>query len=390
MLEIPQKKYEVLNKYKDMKIPFVDLKAQYKFIKKEVDLAISNVFENNAFIQGKAVKDFEISFAKAINVNHCIAVANGTEALIISLKVLGVGSGDEVIVPANSFIASSEAVTAVGAKVVFVDNNPKSYNIDNALIEEKITSKTKAIIVVHLYGQAADMDPILQITKKHKLFLIEDSAQSHLAEYKINNGVWRKAGAFGDIASFSFYPGKNLGAYGDAGAIVTNNDDLATKARMYANHGRISKYNHEIEGINSRMDGIQGAVLGVKLKYLPRWTEQRRSAAKYYINNLSNIKELHIPFVEENQKPVWHLFVIRVARRDELQEFLIMKGISVGVHYPISLPNLKAYKYLNYIESDFPVASAYQNKLLSLPIFPEITKKQQDYVIDCLQSFFKT
>ena len=338
-----------------MKVPFLDLKAQYKSIKPEVDEAISNVIEKSAFIQGEAVKNFETSFAKAIDVKHCIAVANCTDALVISLKTLGIGTGDEVIVPANSFIASSEAVTATGARVVFIDNHPETYNIDVSKIEDKITSKTKAIIVVHLYGQIADMDSILEIARRHKLFIVEDSAQAHLSELKNKENKWKMAGNFGDMAAFSFFPGKNLGAYGDAGAIVTNNDEFAKKARMYANHGRISKYDHEFEGINSRMDGIQGAVLNVKLKYLADWTEKRRSAATYYIEKLKNINGIHIPVIDENNKPAWHLFVIRTDKRDELQVFLNEKDISTGVHYPIALPNLKAYQYLKHSNSDFPI-----------------------------------
>jgi dTDP-4-amino-4,6-dideoxygalactose transaminase len=372
-----------------MNIPFVDLTAQYQSIKTEVDEVITEVIVNSSFIQGVSVMNFEIAFANALEVKHCIAVANGTDALVIALKTLDIGVGDEVIVPANSFIASSEAVSSVGSKVCFVDNNPQTYNIDTTLIEEKINSKTKAIIIVHLYGQPVDMDAILQIAKKHNLYVIEDTAQGHLAEFKSQNGGWKKAGSFGDMATFSFYPGKNLGAYGDAGAIVTNNELLAKKARMYANHGRISKYDHEFEGINSRMDGIQGAVLGVKLKYLQEWTEKRRYAAKYYLEGLNNIPEIILPMVGERFKPVWHLFVIRTEKRDELKDFLMKKGISVGVHYPIALPNLQAYKYLNHTYDDFPVASSYQNQLLSLPIFPEITKEQQDYVINSIIEYFK-
>ena len=371
-----------------MKIPFVDLQAQYQSIKSEMDEAISEIIVNTAFIQGDAVKNFETAFAEAIGVRHCIAVANGTDALVISLKTLGIGDGDEVIVPANSFIATSEAVTAAGAKVVFVDNHPDTYNIDCSKIEEKINDRTKAIIAVHLYGQPADMESILNVAKKNNLFVIEDSAQGHLAEYKPTDGIWKKAGSFGNMATFSFYPGKNLGAYGDAGAIVTNDDKLARSARMYSNHGRISKYDHEFEGINSRMDGIQGAVLGVKLKYLPHWTEKRRNAAAYYMEKLQVIEGIHIPLVREKYKPVWHLFVIRTDRRDELQNYLTEKGISAGVHYPIALPNLQAYHYLNHKPSDFPVATSYQNKLLSLPIFPEITKAQQDYVVNTITEFF--
>ena len=371
-----------------MQIPFIDLKAQYKTIKSEIDLAISEIIESTAFIQGNAVRNFEVSFTNAIGVKNCIAVANGTDALIISIKALGIAKGDEVIVPANSFIATSEAVTAAGARVVFVDNDPLTYNIDPCKIEDKISSKTKAIIAVHMYGKAANMDLIVNIARKHNLFLIEDSAQGHLAEYRTQNGEWKKTGNFGDIATFSFYPGKNLGAYGDAGAIITNSDELAKKARMFANHGRISKYNHEFEGYNSRMDGIQGAVLAVKLKYLAEWTQKRRAAADYYIGNLKGIKDIVIPFVEDGYKPVWHLFVIRTKHRAELQTYLKEKGISVGIHYPTALPNLKAYEYLGHKPSDFPIASDYQKKILSLPIFSEITKEQIDYVIDNIKNFF--
>ena len=372
-----------------MNIPFVDLKAQYLSIKEEVDEVINTVLENTAFIKGKAVTDFEIAFAKAIGVEHCIGVGNGTDALIIVLKTLGVGSGDEVIVPVNSFIATSEAVTAAGAKVVFVDNHPETYNIDVSKIEAAITFRTKAIIAVHLYGQPADMDGVAAMARKHNLYVIEDSAQGHLAEYKSKEHGWKKTGTLGDMATFSFYPGKNLGAYGDAGAIVTNNEEWAKKARMYANHGRISKYDHEFEGVNSRMDGLQGAVLGVKLKYLQEWTELRRKAATYYSEKLKDIEEVATPQVNfEKYNPAWHLYVIRTKRRDELQTFLKGNGIAAGIHYPIALPNLQAYAYLGHKPEDFPVASKYQYQILSLPIFPEITHEQQDYVIEKIKEFF--
>lgn len=372
-----------------MNIPFVDLKAQYYSIKKEMDTAISNILENTAFIKGKAVTDFEEAFSEAIGVKHCIGVGNGTDALIISLKTLGIGTGDEVIVPANSFIATSEAVTAAGAKVVFVDNHPETYNIDTGKIEPAITDRTKAIIAVHLYGQPADMDTVLEIARKHNLFVVEDAAQGHFAEYKSIDGTWKKTGTYSTMAIFSFYPGKNLGAYGDAGAIVTNDDQLAKKARMFANHGRISKYDHEFEGVNSRMDGLQGAVLGVKLKHLAEWTELRRKAAKYYSEKLKDIEGIVVPYVDyERYNPVWHLYVIRTEKRDKLQNSMKKKGIAVGIHYPIALPNLQAYTYLGHKPSDFPVASDYQNKILSLPVFPEITREQQDYVVKGIKEFF--
>jgi len=372
-----------------LKVPFVDLGMQYKAIKHELALAIEEVFENNIFIQGKEVEEFENSFSILIGVNHCIGVGNGTEALTICLKTLGIGFGDEVIVPANTFIATAEAVTNCGAKVVFVDNHPDTYNIDVQLIEDKINSFTKAIIPVHLYGQPAEMDFIVEIAKKHKLFVIEDGAQSHIAEIKTSDHKWRKTGTFGIMSAFSFYPGKNLGAYGDAGAIVTNDNILAEKARMYANHGRNSKYSHKFEGVNSRMDSIQGAVLNVKLKYLLEWTERRRYAAQYYLEKLTNVREIILPFVSDNVNPVWHLFVIRTNKRDQLKKHLINNNISVGIHYPIGLPNLTAYKYLNHKNNDFPITSSYQNKLLSLPLYPEITRTQQDFVADKITEYFQ-
>ncbi len=365
-----------------MKIPFVDLKAQYDSIKDEIDQAVLNVINDTAFILGKYVNAFEENFASAIGVNHCIGVGNGTDALFISLRTMGIDQGDEVIVPANSFIATSEAITAAGAKVVFADIDPATYNIDINRIEDKITSKTKALIPTHLYGQPADMTPILEIARKYNLFVIEDAAQAHLAEYK-----GKKAGSIGDMACFSFYPGKNLGAYGDAGAIVTNNEEWAGKARMIANRGRTSKYDHEFEGMNSRMDGLQGAILNVKLKYLPKWTENRQNAAAAYDKYLKEIQEIITPEVLKDVRHVYHLYVIRVKKRDELQEFLKSEGISTGIHYPIALPNLSAYKYLGHTPSDFPVSSRYQNEILSLPIYPELKEEHIQYIADCIKRF---
>lgn len=371
-----------------MKIPFVDLGLQYQSIKSEIDHEIHNVLNETAFIGGKRISDFESNFANALGAKHCIGVGNGTDAIVIALKMMGVSNGDEVIVPANSFMATAEAVSVVGGKVVFVDNYPDTYNIDCEKIEEVITEKTKAIIAVHLYGQPADMDKLLDISKKHNLYLLEDSAQGHLAEYKTDKGEVRMAGTMGDCATFSFYPGKNLGAYGDAGAITTNNDELAKMMRMYANHGRISKYEHEFEGINSRMDGMQAAILDIKLKHLPDWTNKRREIAKFYLDELSEISELTLPVIDSKCNPVWHLFVIRVEDRDGLKDFLKSKGISAGVHYPISLPNQPAYADRGYTHDDYPVSSGQQNKLLSLPIFPELSEDKLQYICDQIKYFF--
>ena len=370
-----------------MKIPFVDLKAQYKALEAEMITAIKTVLEQAAFIKGKHVTAFETNFAALIGTKHCIGVGNGTDALIICLKSMGIGKGDEVIVPANSFIATSEAVSAVGAQVVFVDNHPHTYNIDVEKIKESITSKTKAIIPVHIYGQMADMEAILTLASEYNLRVIEDAAQAHLSEHKMKDGSWKMAGSIGDMATFSFFPGKNLGAYGDAGAIVTNSDELARLARMYANHGRIAKYDHELEGLNSRLDGLQAAILNVKLKYLKEWTDSRRKVAAIYSDNLKDVQGIVLPSVGERYNPVWHLYVIRTEKRNALQSFLKEKGIAAGIHYPIALPNLKAYQYKGYQEVDFPIASSYQEQLLSLPLYPEITNQQLEYIAQNIKAF---
>ncbi len=354
-----------------MSIQFVDLKAQYDTIKQEIDMAISEVLSETAFIGGKRVTNFEEAFAKYCGAKHCVGVGNGTDALFIALKTLGLGAGDEVITVANSFIATSEAVTQTGARVVFVDINPKTYNIDTTKIEAKITSRTKAIIPVHLYGQPADMDPILALAKKHNLKIVEDCAQAHGAVYK-----GRTVGSIGDMACFSFYPGKNLGAYGDGGAIVTSDETLAKKARMFANHGRIDKYDHEIEGINSRLDGLQAAILGVKLKHIDAWSEARRKNAYLYNEHLKNT-ELVTPVELADVKCVYHLYIVRTKKetRQKFQDHLKAKGIATGIHYPIALPNLKAYAYLKHTINDFPESTKASQEIVSLPMYPELTEE---------------
>lgn len=366
-----------------MNIPFVDLKAQYNSIKNEIDQAMAEVLAKTAFIGGPFAKSFEKKFAQFCGVEHCVGVGNGTDALFIALKALGIGAGDEVITAANSFIATSEAITATGAKVVFVDINPRTYNIATDQIEDKITSRTRAIIPVHLFGQPVDMDPVFELAKKHGLKIVEDAAQAHGAAYK-----GRKVGSMGDAACFSFYPGKNLGAYGDAGAIVTNDEKLALKARMIANHGRTEKYNHEMEGVNSRMDGFQGAILDVKLTHLAEWTEMRRKNA-YLYNEYLKGTGLLTPVEINDVKAVYHLYVVRVAKeqRDDFQSFLKSKGISTGIHYPIALPNLTAYKYLGHTEADFPEASKASHEIVSLPMFPELKEIQIAYVAEQVKGF---
>lgn len=359
-----------------MNIPLVDLKAQYQSIKSEIDNAIQGILDNTAFIGGQAVRDFETNFARFCTAKHCVGVASGTDALFLALQALDIGHGDEVIVPANSFIATSEVVTAVGAKVVFVDVDEHSYNIDVSKIEDKITARTRAIIPVHLYGQPADMDPINEIADRHNLKVIEDSAQAHGAEYK-----GTRTGTLGDVACFSFYPGKNLGAYGDAGAVVTNDREIAKKVRMMANHGRLKKYDHLFEGVNSRLDGIQAAILDVKLKHLEDWTASRRKIAASYNDLLSDLEEVVLPKEEPYAKHVYHLYVIRTANRDVVKECLEEKGISTGIHYPTPLHLQPSYKYLGHKEGDFPVTEQCSKEILSLPMFPELGRKEIEKIV---------
>jgi dTDP-4-amino-4,6-dideoxygalactose transaminase len=370
-----------------MIVPFSDLRKQYKQIKNEIDSAISQVITSTDFIRGKFVEEFEGNFASETGTDHCIGVGNGTDALFIALKVLGIGPGDEVITTANTFIATAEAITMVGARPVFADCDSNTFTIDPERITEKITRKTKAIIPVHLYGLPAGMNAIMNIARKHNLHVIEDCSQAHLAEINMTGTGWKKVGSVGVIGTFSFYPGKNLGAYGDAGAIVTDNKDLALKMRMFSNHGRLSKYDHDFEGINSRMDGIQGAILNVKLKYLPAWISARRKIAQRYNQAFVNLPTYSCPEEPGERRHTYHLYVIKTAKRNELLKFLSRSGISAGIHYPKALPNLKAYSYLGYQRKDFPVAGQLEEEIISLPIFPELTEDQLEYVIEKLLEF---
>jgi len=315
-------------------IEFVDLKRQYLSIKDEIDAAMQSCIDQTRFIGGKPVSDFNEKFAAFCGVKHCIPCGNGTDALEIGVKALGIGAGDEVIIPVNSFVATAEAISNNGGEVVMCDVDPKSYNIDPTKIEALITPKTKAIIAVHLYGRIADMDPILALAKKYNLFVIEDSAQAHGAIYK-----GKKAGTFGDFATFSFFPGKNLGAYGDAGAIVTNNTELGQLCQKIANHGRIAKYDHDLIGRNSRLDSIQAAVLNVKMNYIEDWTNTRFKIAKWYHQALKGIDQIVTPTDRKDEQSAYHLYVIRVpkAQRMALKEFLKNRGIATGIHYPVTL-----------------------------------------------------
>lgn len=367
-----------------MHVPFVDLKIQYHNLKSEIDSAIRSVIEQTAFIRGKYVDEFEKAYAEKYGVKHCISCANGTDALYITLKTLGIGPGDEVITVANSWISTSETITQAGARPVFVDIEPDYFHIDPRKIEPKITKKTKAIIPVHLFGQPAKIDEIKKICEAHHLFLIEDCAQAHFATYG-----GQKVGTFGIAGTFSFYPGKNLGAYGDAGAIISNDDDFGLKARMFANHGSLRKHQHEIEGVNSRMDGIQAAILNVKLKYIDEWNSARHNNALKYNLLLSELPGTEPPKIRENSFHIFHLYVLRTPRRDDLANYLKSKNIETGLHYPIALPFLTAYKYLGYEPSEFPIAYKYQNEILSLPMFAELSIDQIEYVANSIKEFLK-
>ena len=366
-----------------MKVPFVDLKLQYQNIKSEIDSAIYDVIDNTAFIKGKHVSKFETTFAEKNKVKNCIGVANGTDAIYIVLKCLGIKEGDEVITTASSWISTSETISLTGARPVFVDIDQDYYTIDVNKIEEKVNKKTKAVIPVHLYGQPAKIDQIKSICEKYNLFLIEDCAQAHFAEH---NG--KLVGASGIAGTFSFYPGKNLGAYGDGGAIITNDDGLAKKMRMFANHGALKKHFHEIEGINSRLDGLQAAILNVKIKYIDEWNNARYKNALLYNKYLAQIKEVIVPKIMPGNKHIFHVYEIRVPEREKLIKYLNDKGIETAVHYPTILPMLNAYKYLSYKPEDFPVAYSYQSQILSLPMYPELTEAQIIYISELINKFF--
>ena len=371
-----------------MQVPFLDLKAQYQSIKNEINPAIQSILDNTSFVLGKAVADFESDFAKAHNVKHCFGVSSGTDGNHLASWVLGIGFGDEVIVPANTFIATAWGATLCGAKPVFVDCEKDSYNLDPQKIPEAITSKTKAIVAVHLYGQPADIDNISEVVKKNNLFLIEDCAQAHIAEYK-----GKKVGGLSNTACFSFYPGKNLGAYGEGGAVTTNDDSAAEKLKVLRDHGALKKYHHDSLGHNYRMEGIQGAVLGVKLRYLNKWTDARRRVASKYREILGNHEQIILPKEMPYAKHVYHLFVIQIAKggsekRDKLASFLNENGISTGLHYPIPLHLQKCFSDLGYKKGDFPVSERLADNGLSLPMYPELSDIQIEYVCEKIKHFF--
>ena len=366
-----------------MKINLVDVKAQNLSIKKELDAAISDVIESTAFVYGPFVEAFEKELAKYHESRFCAAVNSGTAALHVALWALGIKAGDEVIVPGNTFIATAEAVSLAGATPVFVDCETEYFNLDPSKIETAITAKTKAVMAVHLYGQPAQLDRIKEITDRHGLFLVEDCAQAQLAKYS-----GRYVGTCGICGCFSFYPGKNLGAFGEGGAVITNDESLYNKVQVLKDHGSREKYIHEFPGHNYRMDGLQGAVLNVKLKYLPKWTEMRRQNAALYKKYLIDIPQLRLPEEHPDVYHVWHLFVVRVERRDELFLYLKENQIFSGIHYPVPCHLQKAYKFLGYHKGQLPVTESYAAEILSLPFYPELEGAQIIYIVNKIRNFF--
>ena len=361
-------------------IPLVDLKAQYRSIKPEIDAAVQAVFEQGAFVQGPAVKDFEEKFAPYCGVKFAAGCSSGTSALHLAMCALGIGRGDEVIVPAMTFVATAMGADYTGAKCVFVDVTPDTCTMDPEKIEAAITARTKAIIPVHLYGQCADMDPILAIARKHGIPVVEDCAQAHGAEYK-----GRRAGSMGVMGCYSFYPGKNLGAYGEGGAVVTNDPDLDKQVRCLRDWGCLTRYHHDFKAFNYRMHGAQGAVLGVKMKYIEGWTEKRILVADSYRAKLRGVEGVRCLEAAPGRRHVYHIFAVFVKNRDEVVKKMQEAGIGVGIHYPIAVPLQKCFAELGHKPGDFPVAEQIAAEEMTLPVFPEITETQIEEVVEVLK-----
>ena len=369
-----------------MNVPFLDLPGQYQAIRKEVEERLVPIFRDASYILGPSVKEFEEAFGRFLGTGEVVGVANGTDALILALKAIGVRPGDEVITAANSFVATAEAIAHTGARPVFVDVEPNTYTMNVALIPDAITKRTKAMIPVHLYGQPVDLDAVLALGRADGLRVVEDAAQAHGATYR-----GRPVGTFGEAGCFSFYPGKNLGACGDAGAVVTTDKAVAETVRKLRDHGGTRKYQHDLIGYNSRLDSLQAAVLLVKLRYLDQWNALRQEHAERYTKLLSGIPGISTPTIREGCTHVFHLYVVRVSggKRDALQNYLRQEGIATGVHYPTALHLTPAFRYLGYGPGDFPVAEACANEVLSLPIFPELTPRQIEYVADRVRHFME-
>jgi dTDP-4-amino-4,6-dideoxygalactose transaminase len=364
-------------------IPFVDLRLQYESIQTEIDQVVKEVFTNAQFIGGEPVKKFEQEFSTLLGVKHCIGTGNGTDSLFLILKALGIGPDDEVITPAFSCIPSAECITLTGATVVFADVDDHYYTLDPTDVERKITSKTKAVIAVHLYGQAAPVSQLKAICDSHKIHLVEDCAQAHLTK-----GNEKLAGTIGIASAFSFYPTKNLGAYGDAGCVLTSDDQLAEKLRRLANHGALKKDDHRIEGTNSRLDTFQAAILSAKLKHLKKWNEQRSAIATQYSAALKDISGITVPAIAPFSQHTFHIYAIRSSQREALQNHLASQGIETSIHYPKALPFTPAYSHKNHSESDFPVSAKLQNEVLSLSVYPGLTHSQVTSVVENIKNYF--
>ena len=364
-----------------MNIPFVSFLPMERELDSELRTAFDRVFTRSWYIGGEEDKSFEIAFAEYCGARYCVGVGNGLDALMLALKALNIGKGDEVIVPATTYIASALAITYVGAKPVFVDPDIKTFNIDPSLIEAAITNKTKAIMPVHLYGQPCEMDAILEIANKYGLKIVEDCAQAHGAKYK-----GKRVGTFGDAAGFSFYPGKNLGALGDAGAVITSNEEIATIVRALGNYGSDYKYHHIYKGNNSRLDELQAAFLSAKLPFLEKMNDDRRRIAGRYLNEIKN-NAVDLPYISNDVVPVWHIFGIRCESRDRLEEFLMKKGIGTNKHYPIPIHLQECYKDLGLAKGTFPVAEKISSTELSLPMYYGMTEEEVSFVIDSINEF---
>ncbi|CAN5127555.1 DegT/DnrJ/EryC1/StrS family aminotransferase [soil metagenome] len=367
--------------FKKMNIPFVNLKFQYKFIKPSIDAAIRRVVLSQDFILGSELDSFEKEFATYLGVNYVVGVNSGTDGLVLALLALGIGKGDEVITPANSYVATTTAIVFVGAKPILVDCDPDTYQIDVKKVEKAVTKKTKAILPVHLYGSPAELDQLQTIANRYKLFLIEDACQAHGATFKN-----KKLGTFGDIGVFSFYPSKNLGAYGDGGALATNSRELYEQLLKLRNYGQVKKYHHDSFGINSRLDEMQAAVLRVKLNHLDTWNHERNEVAALYIKLLKNLKR---QMIIEKGKSCYYLFVIETERRDTLQKYLLENGIQTLIHYPIPIHLQKAYSNLGYKRGDFPITEKVADRILSLPMYPDLKKTEINYISKAINAFIE-
>lgn len=367
-----------------MNIPLLDLKKQYLSLKEEIDKSVISVLEEGRYILGPNVKELEKEIAHYLGVKHAVGVANGTDALFLTLKSYGICEGDEVITTPFTFFASAETISNVGATPVFVDVDPNTYNIDIDKIEERITERTKAIVPVHIFGQPVNMDKIMELAKKHNLIVIEDACQAIGSEYKGN-----KVGSIGDAGCFSFFPTKNLGAYGDAGLIVTNDDEIAEKIKVLRAHGSKPKYYHSVLGYNSRLDEIQAAVLRIKLKHLDKWNNVRKERAHIYNEMLNNIKDIVIPYEDKDIKHIYHLYIIQSSYREELIEYLKEKEIGTGIYYPVPLHMQKVYEDLGYKEQDLPISESLAKKTFAIPLYPELTIKQQEYIVNSIKEFYE-